>query len=192
MKKVNQGRPGYLHYKRKFEILRTVIYFGIVAVIFLCGYIATKTRLNMMTVFAVLGCLPSSKALVGVIARFPYHSIEPLRAKEIEAQAEKLTVIYDMIITSRDKVMPVDCIVISENTVFGYTSSQKVDLQYTANHIKNILKENHIEDVSVRLLNQYTAFLTKIEELNSIEKVEQEETKAQEEKIANLILNISM
>ena len=83
MKKVEKGKPGYLNYKKKAEILRTVIYFAIVAAIFLLGYTQTHTRLNLMTVVAVLGCLPASKALVGVIARFPYPSIDPARAKEI-------------------------------------------------------------------------------------------------------------
>ena len=30
MKKIQKGKPGYLNYKRKVEILRTVIYFAIV------------------------------------------------------------------------------------------------------------------------------------------------------------------
>lgn len=55
MKKVEKGKPGYLNYKKKAEILRTVIYFAIVAAIFLLGYTQTHTRLNLMTVVAVLG-----------------------------------------------------------------------------------------------------------------------------------------
>lgn len=50
MKKVENGKPGYLNYKKKAEILRTVIYFAIVAAIFLLGYTQTHTRLNLMTV----------------------------------------------------------------------------------------------------------------------------------------------
>lgn len=58
MKKVEKGKPGYLNYKKKAEILRTVIYFAIVAAIFLLGYTQTHTRLNLMTVVAVLGWPP--------------------------------------------------------------------------------------------------------------------------------------
>ena len=67
MKKIQKGKPGYLNYKRKVEILRTVIYFVIVLAIFALGYWQTHTRLNLLTVVAILGCLPASKALVGVI-----------------------------------------------------------------------------------------------------------------------------
>lgn len=119
MKKVEKGKPGYLNYKKKAEILRTVIYFAIVAAIFLLGYTQTHTRLNLMTVVAVLGCLPASKALVGVIARFPYPSIDPDRAKEIAKISRHLTVCYDTVITSREKIMPADCFVISGHNLYG-------------------------------------------------------------------------
>ena len=97
-----------------------------------------------------------------------------------------------MIITSREKVMPVDCIVISGNTIFGYTNSEKVDVKYAAAHIKSILNQNHFPDVSVKILNNYTAFLARAEGLNSIAAVEKGDTKEIERQIKQVILNISM
>lgn len=44
MKKIQKGKPGYLNYKRKVEILRTVIYFVIVLAIFALGYWQTHTE----------------------------------------------------------------------------------------------------------------------------------------------------
>ena len=38
MKKVMKGNPGYLEYKKRVELIRTVIYFAIVAAIFFLGY----------------------------------------------------------------------------------------------------------------------------------------------------------
>ena len=64
MKRIQKGTPGYLNYKKKVEILRTVLYFGIVIAIFLLGYFQAGTRLNLLTVVAILVCLPSAKALV--------------------------------------------------------------------------------------------------------------------------------
>ena len=167
MKKVEKGKPGYLNYKKKAEILRTVIYFAIVAAIFLLGYTQTHTRLNLMTVVAVLGCLPASKAMVGVIARFPYPSIDPDRAKEIAKISRHLTVCYDTVITSREKIMPADCFVISGHNLYGYTHYEKV-------------------------LNQYAPFLARVEGLDNIAAVEQEDTKQTEQEIRQLLLNISM
>lgn len=192
MKKVVKGNPGYLEYKRKVEIIRTIIYFAIVAAIFILGYSQTHTKKNLLTIVAVVGCLPASKALVGVITRFPYPSIAGIRAEEIKSKTSHITVIYDMIITSREKIMPVNCIVLSGNTIFGYTDNEKVDLKYAATHIRGILNQNQFPDVSVKILNNYTAFLARAEGLDSIAAVEKSDTKEVEQRMANVILNISM
>ena len=49
MKKTEKGMPGYLNYKRKIEIIRTLAYFGIVIAILLLGYFQTGTKLNLLT-----------------------------------------------------------------------------------------------------------------------------------------------
>ena len=192
MKKIQKGKPGYLNYKRKVEILRTVIYFAIVLAIFALGYWQTHTRLNLLTVVAILGCLPASKELVGVITRYPYQSIELSQAKEIAGKSKHLTVCYDLIITSKEHIMPTDCIVISGHNIYGYTHYEKVNTDELGKHIKTILAQNQYTGFTVKILNQYTPFLARVEGLENIAVVEQEDTKAREQEIRNLILNISM
>lgn len=192
MKKTEKGNPGYLDYKKKIEIIRTVIYFAVVAAIFLLGYFQTGTRLNLLTVVAVLGCLPASKALVGVISRLPYRSIEKETAEEIRKKTEHLTVCYDMVITSRDSIMPVDCIVISGHNIFGYTRNKKVDLNELTSHISRTLKENSCTGLSVKILNEYKPFLTRAEGLDHIAEVEKEDTKEIEENAKRIILTLCM
>ena len=177
MKKVEKGLPGYLDYKKKVEIIRTVIYFGIVAAIFFLGYFQTDTRLNLLTVVAVLGCLPASKALVGVIARMPYSSVDRKLAEDVASKTTHLTVCYDMVITSTEKIMPVDCIVISGHNVFGYTHSEKVNTEELSKHIKKILEENRFTGLTVKVLSQYKAFIARAEGLDNIAAVEREDSK---------------
>ncbi len=192
MKKVEKGMPGYLEYKKKVEITRTVLYFAIVAAIILLGYSQTHTKKNLLTVVGIVGCLPACKALVGVITRLPYHSVALDWADDIKRRASHLTTAFDLVVTSTDKIMPVDCIVISGDKVFGYTSSQKVDLNYAAKHIKNILHDNQFPTVSVKLFNQYPAFLARVEGLNNIEEVEKNDNRQQEEAIRQVIFHISL
>lgn len=192
MTRVQKGTPGYLDYKKKVEIIRTVIYFGIVAAVFFLGYSQTGTRLNLLTVIAILGCLPAGKALVGVIARFPYRSIGQDVADEIKSKTSHLTVCYDLVVTSEEKIMPVDCIVISGSNIFGYTHYKKVDLKMVSDHIKAMLKQNGYTELAVRVLNEYRPFITRAEGLDNIAAVEKADTKEREEGIRGIILNISM
>lgn len=192
MKKHEKGTCGYLDYKKKVEFLRTIVYFLIVAAVYFLGYSQTGTNKNLLTVVAIVGCLPACKALVGVITRLPHHSIKAETAKELMEKCPHLTVLFELVITSTEKIMPIDEIVISGDKIFGYTSGKKVDLHYAEQHIKNILVQNHFKDVSVKLVDQYKSFLARAEGLENIAVVEKEERTAHEQRIAQVIMNISL
>lgn len=110
--KVIKGEAGYIQAKKKQEIIKTCMEFALVLAIFITGFVTTKTRLNLLTVVAVLGCLPAAKALVGVIMLIPHKSMENDKVREIEEKAPELVKAYDMVLTSYEKIMPIDSIVI--------------------------------------------------------------------------------
>ena len=178
--KVAKGNPGYIKNRKRKVILKTVLQFGIVVALLVLGIMETKSRLNLLTLVAVLGCLPASKSLVEVIMLFPHRSIS------------ELTVAYDLVFTSEKHIMPVDCVVISDNTICGYTSNEKTDTVFAAKHIKQILYANQFTNVSVKIFDNYTAFVTRAEGMNNIAAVEKNDTKKKEEKIRQVILNISL
>ena len=64
----------YLDTQKKYEIIRTILFYAISAAIFATGYITTGTKKNLLTMVAVLGVLPASKSLVSVIMFMRYKS----------------------------------------------------------------------------------------------------------------------
>lgn len=190
--KIKKGNAGYINKRKRDTLLKTILEFGIVIALLILGYWQTKTRLNMLTFVAVLGCLPASKAFVELIMIFPHHSIEKNVSDEIESKTHLLTTAFDLVFTSEKQIMPVDCVVISGYTVCGYTSSKKTDIPFTVKHIKQILGTNNYSNVSVKIFDNYTAFLSRAEGWNNIAAVEKTDTKKQEEEIKQIILNISL
>ncbi len=190
--KINKGDAGYINSRKKRVILKTVLEFGIVAALIGLGYWQTGTKLNLLTIVAVLGCLPASKALVEVITIFPYKSIDENVAKEISEKANLLTVSFDMVLTTQDKIMQIDSIVISNNTICGYASNAKVDTVFAAKHMKQMMNNNRFSDVSVKIFDNYTQFLTRAEGMNNIAAIDKNDTKKHEAALKNLILNISL
>ena len=59
-----RGTRGYLRTQKIYEILRTVLYFAISLSLFIAGWVSTGSRENLLTIVAVLGCLPACKSLV--------------------------------------------------------------------------------------------------------------------------------
>lgn len=190
--KITKGNPGYIGKRKKSVIIKTVLEFGIVIALLVLGIIETKSRLNMLTIVAVLGCLPASKSLVEVIMILPHRSISSEASKEIQEKTSALTTAYELVLTSEKHIMPIDCVVISDNTICGYTSNQKTDTVFAAKHMKQILNANQYSHVSVKIFDNYTAFITRAEGMNNIAVVEKNDTKKKEEAIRQVILNISL
>ncbi len=191
MKRI-KGTPGYIKKRKRTVIIKTVLQFGVVIALLLLGIMETKSRMNLLTLVAVLGCLPASKSLVEVIMILPHHTIAADIAEEIQSKTLHLTAVYDLVFTSEKSIMPVDCVVISDNTICGYTSNEKTDTVFAAKHIKQILYANQFTNVSVKIFDNYTAFITRVEGMNNIAAVEKNDTKKKEESIRQIILNISL
>ncbi|MCU6685453.1 hypothetical protein OCV99_02600 [Dorea acetigenes] len=190
--KIEKGQPGYLKAERNKLLAQTLIEFVIVVVLLIVGYVQTGTKLNLFTLVAVLGCLPASKVLVELITIFPYKTIDADKAAEIKEKTPLLTTAYDMVLTSREKIMPVDAIVISGGTICGYSKSKKVKPEETASYIKKMLQENRFDKVTVKIFPDYVAFLSRAEGMNSIAEIEREDTRKKEKKIRKIILSLSM
>ena len=190
--KFPKGNPGYIKKRKQNRILKTVLQFGIVVALLILGIVQTDTRLNLLTLVAVLGCLPASKSLVEVIMLFPHHSIEDTKGNKIKEKTSNLTTIFDLVFTSEKYIMPVDCIIISDNTICGFSSNKKTDTAFAAKHIKQILYANQFTNVSVKIFDDYTTFMKRAEDMNKLADVENKGVKNKEDKIRQIILNISL
>lgn len=190
--KIEKGQPGYIKARKMRYLLYAVAEFAMVAAVFILGYVQTKSRLNLFTVLAIIGCLPAAKMLVEFITMAPYKSIDTAIYKEIEEKAPLLIRIYDLIITSSEKVMPVDAIVIAGHVVCGYTSSAKTDENRLAKDIKQALKNQHYEKITVKIFHDYKAFLARAEGMNNIASVEQPQHRKKERAIRDIIKSLSM
>ena len=190
--KSKKGDAGFIRRQKRNIIAKTVLEFGIVAALLVLGITQTGDRMNLLTIVAVLGCLPASKALVGTIMILPHHSIAKAKAAEIDEKAGLLTRVYDLVFTSEKKIMPVKCVVISNNTICGYATGKKVDTVEIAKHMKQYLSANQFTKVSVKIFEDYTAFLTRAEGMNNIVSVEKTDTKMHEEGIKQVLINLSL
>ena len=59
MKRAVKGNFGYIRAKRLSVLIKTAIFFGISLSLFAAGYITTGKKENLLTIVAVLGCLPA-------------------------------------------------------------------------------------------------------------------------------------
>lgn len=150
-------------------MIRTLLYFGISASLFLAGYFTTKTKVNVLTVVAVCGCLPASKSLVGTIMFLRYKSCSKTVCERLDSIKINLLELYDMVFTSYDKNFNIAHMVIAGNTICGYTESSKYDDKAFQTHILNVLKLDGHKNATVKIFTDLDKYIDRIAQLNTSE-----------------------
>ena len=62
-----KGTYGYIENHKAYVAIRTLIYFLLCVGLYVMGYVTTGSNKNLLTVVAILGCLPACKSLVNLI-----------------------------------------------------------------------------------------------------------------------------
>lgn len=169
-----KGTRNYLHSQKKYEVLRTCLYFGISLSLFIAGYIATKSRLNLLTIVAVLGCLPASKSAVGMIMFLRFKGCSSQVQKQLCTKEEGLSCLYDMVFTSYQKNYQVSHLAVRGNTVCGYTEDPSFCEADFYKHINGFLKAEGYKNVSVKIFGDLTKYLNRLEGMKELEEKEEE------------------
>lgn len=163
-----KGTYGYLDKNKIREWIKAAAMLSVPIVIFIGAWIINKTRLNIMTVVAIVGCIPGCNQVVHAILASRYHSMERQLYEETEkARGERLA-LYENVFTSYEENYYVDCIVISGREAAGYTTDGKTNASRAAEHLKKMLKENSYRQ-NVKIFTDKKAFLERVRTLASHE-----------------------
>jgi hypothetical protein len=145
--------------------------------LFLLGYFATDTKLNLLTVVAVLGCLPACKSAVEMIMYLRYKSCSSENVNVIlnltenfSAETNGTECLFDMVFTSYEKNYSVAHLTVKGNTICGFTEDVGFDEQAFYTHIESILKKDNFCDTSVKIfkdIKKYQERLKTITELDT-------------------------
>ncbi len=166
MKKI-KGTEGYLSKQKKIEILKTVICFGISLILFIIGYVTTKTKGNLLTIVAVLGCLPASKCAVNMIMHLRIRECSKEAKEQLLLHSGNLNGYFNLYFTSYSKNYPTSYLVITANSILAYCESPKVVPKDFENHIKDLLIKDGVTDITVKLYLDLPKYIARLDELNN-------------------------
>ena len=153
-----KGEYGY----RKYFKIKNGIIIGFFVLIILLLFIASKVTKNadisrILLVSSILMVLPMANLLSPFLVVFKYKSFEYDKIKEYIGEKHFL---FDIILTMKEQVMPLDIIYIDGEKIFGILSSG-ADKSKTEEFIKERMKIGGIK-VSVKIcgsLNEMQKFV---------------------------------
>lgn len=140
--KSERGQYGYLKEKKQNSLFGTLLMVVIGIAIFVTGLLLNKMEAtNVFTVIAICMVMPAAKYFVSYIILFPYKPMDLETKQRLDSYAkEGDTLLYDVVFTSSEKVMHLDCIYVTGHQVIGYTSRAKDKVQIMQDYLKKELK----------------------------------------------------
>jgi len=165
-----KGSRNYLDSQKKYEILRTVVYFAISLSLFAAGYIQTGSRMNLLTIVAVLGCLPASKSAVSAVMFLRYKSCGASTQNAVLEHSEGLDCLYDCVFTSEKKNFVVAHLAVRGNIVCGFSEDGKFDESGFYGHINGILKLDGHKDMTIKIFTNLSRYTERLEQMKSLDR----------------------
>lgn len=169
MNRAIKGTYGYLKRKRNWVIIRTVIFFAIALALFAAGYVTTHTKKNLLTIVAVLGCLPACKSLVHMIMYCRASGCSKLAHERIGRAEGHLIGMYDMYFTSYQKNYAISHMVVENRIILAYTEDPNCEVLSCREHLETMLKQAGHKDMTITVnndLDKYCEQLTSLNEKN--------------------------
>lgn len=148
--------------KKKIKHMGMILLLLLIGVIiFTVGLFIHKfDRANICTVAAILMVLPAAKHLVTFIVLFPYKSVSKERYDKVtELAGDNAVVMADMVITSPDKVMDLDFVIITDNQMLALVGKKGQDAKYIEKYLKESLKNNELEEFTVKVFEEEKQFI---------------------------------
>ena len=198
--RLEKGTYRYRTAHKKRQLFFVVLFIlAIVAQLILRNFITEQIYKNLVTISAILTVLPMANLAspLVVAARIPEVPAEFHDA--CVPYEEKFPILYDLIITSNDLIMPVDAAVVHPTGVYLYCPNKNVDRRKAEKFLNEILLTGglaHDEmlvgwklDGNAKVMNEEKKFLRRLSELKT---VTEEEDDGSAPHVLKLLKSLSM
>lgn len=163
--KLHKGQYGYRDNHRKQQLLWVILFLAAIIVQLLARYFTTSSSVkNILTVMAVLTVLPMANLASPLLAGWRYKTPAEDYHQKMVPYEEKCTILYDLIITSKEYVLPMDAVAVHPGAVIGYCTNPKVDVKKAEAYLNEMLKGNKL-DANAKVIKEETTFLRRLENL---------------------------
>ncbi len=172
MKRVKKGQAGYIKYRRLLHLFLAIVMYAMAAILYFAGIKATGDNKNLLTVAAILGCLPASQSLVTAILGFRAKCCSKELYEKVETKIdENMVSLYDLYFTTYDKNYPISHIVIKNNCMCGVMEHTKHSVGDFEKYLEETFSKNGIKGVSVKIFEKSMEekYLNRIDELKKLE-----------------------
>lgn len=163
-----KGAYGYLENRKIYTALRTVLFFLLCVGFYLIGYLKTGTNRNLLTVAAILGCLPACKSAVNFIIFIKAKGCSRSLWEKVRNYDDAFETMYDMYFTSYQRNYPISHLAIKGNIICGITENPNCDCREAEKHLSQMLTQEGIKNVTVNIFSEQDKYIDRLGRLNDL------------------------
>lgn len=165
MKKIEKGEYGYrTSFKKKHLFLVAILVLFIMAQLFGRNFTEEKAVKNILTVMAVVTVLPAANLASPLVAVMKYRTPSREFYDKYSLYNEKFPMLFDMVLTTKDYVLPMDAIAVHPTGIYAYCINQKVNVQEAEKSLNEILISQRL-DPNMKITKDLSTFDKRIKSL---------------------------
>ena len=163
--KIRKGQYGYRDQHKKSRALLTGLFAAAIIAQLIARQMASEQAAkNILTVMAILTVLPMANLASPLLASWKYRTADRSFYAKAHAYEEKCTMLYDLIVTTKEQILPLDAVAVHPNGVFAFCSSEKADLAKAEKAVNALFQANKL-DPNVKLIRDPHAFFRRLDSL---------------------------
>ena len=186
MAKIKKGEYGYRNRHRIVGAMILLIYVAIVVVQAVLSKVVDDIKLQVLfTVTAILSVLPMAKYAAIYIAGVKYSSPSYKEKEQIANICKDKIILYDMIFTTKEAVIPADYVVLSDKRCIIYISDNRADIS----DITSCLNRSFAAD---RYPTKTEAYVTLDDFIEAIQSIDSDENNDDYKSACDMLKGISL
>ena len=160
-----KGQYGYRDSNRKMRLIIVLVLLAAILIQLLARYLTgSQAARNILTVMAILTVLPMANMASPLIASWKYRTPPAAFHKQASAYESRFTILYDLVITSKDFIMPMDAIAVHPKGVIAFCSGRKVEPAKAEQFLNSMLAGQKL-DANAKVIKDETAFFRRLDNL---------------------------
>lgn len=184
-----KGCYGYRSSHRKKQIIIVLLF--LIAIFIQLGaryFVSWKELNNLLTISAILTVLPMANLASPLVASWKIKEMPRELYEACQPYEKKFPILYDLIITSSDLILPIDAAVIHPSGVYLYCSDKRIDTKKTEKFLNEMLVGWKL-DGNARVMTEEKNFLKR---LSTLKTVTEEEDDGSAPYVEKLLTSLSM
>lgn len=165
MKKNTKGEYGYRNSFKKRQLFKIGLLTAFILAQLGARFLTDSQAMrNILTVMAVVTVLPAANLASPLVAIYKYHTPPQSFYERIKPYEEKFHVLYDLVITTKDDVMPMDAIIVHPTGVYAYCINEKTNILDAEKSLNEIFVMSKL-DPTVKITKEFSTFEKRIKSL---------------------------